>query len=184
MNTLKLRRILILIHLYLASILAPVFILVAVTGALKLARIDPAVQSSPIELPATATLDFQSPSLEDDIREVLDDAGVRIKFEYIRSRGNSAMTRPTSQSFVQFDNTPDGLTASLKNPNLHYRLMELHKGHGPTAFRYYQILAGISLLLVVLGGLTVGVMAKAYRRPTLLAFAGGSALFLTLAFLM
>lgn len=184
MDILKLRRLLILIHLYLASILAPMFILVAVTGALYLARIEPSVESTDLVLPEIAVLNFRSPTLEDDIRLVLDDAGIDINFEYIRSRGNSAFTRPTSRPYVQFENTADGLTATLQNPSLHYRLMELHKGHGPTLFRYYQILAGISLFLVVLGGLVVGFIAKAYRRPTVLALIGGSALFMILAFLI
>jgi len=182
MNTLKFRRLLILIHLYLASILAPIFILVAVTGGLYLARIQPSIVSTPITLSENADLDFNSSNLEKDVEIILADANVDLKFEYIRSRGNMAFTRPTSRTFVEFENTSEGLKASLQEPSLYYALLELHKGHGPTVFRTYQILAGISLLLVVLGGLLVGLMAKAYRRPTLIAMTGGTILFFILAF--
>lgn len=182
MNPLKLRKFLILVHLYLASILAPIFILVAITGANYLLNNKGATESTSIALPADATLDFKSLSLEDDIRKILSKTDTNIKFEYIRSRGNSVMTRPTSRPYVQFDQTPKGLKASLKTPNLQYKMMELHKGHGPTLFKKYQILAAISLFIVVFGGIIVGVLAKNYRRPTLLALGGGSILFIILAF--
>ncbi|MEP3655522.1 MAG: hypothetical protein ABJO36_11565 [Litorimonas sp.] len=182
MNPLKLRRFLILVHLYLASILAPIFILVAITGGNYLLNNKGETETTPIILPAGAVLDFKSPSLEEDIRQILSKTDTDIKFEYIRSRGNSAMTRPTSRPYVQFDQTPEGLKASLKIPNLQYKLMELHKGHGPTLFKKYQILAAFSLFLVVFGGLVVGVLAKNYRRPTILALVAGSILFIILAF--
>ena len=182
MNPLKLRRFLILVHLYLASILAPIFILVAITGANYLLNNKGATETTSIVLPAGAALDFKSPTLEGDIRELLAKTDTNIKFEYIRSRGASAMTRPTSRPYVQFDQTSEGLKASLKTPNIQYKMMELHKGHGPTLFKKYQILAAISLFLVVFGGIIVGVLAKNYRRPTLFALAGGSILFIILAF--
>lgn len=182
MNPIKLRKFLVLVHLYVASILAPMFILVAITGGNYLLNNKGATESTPISLPAATTLDFKSPTLEADIRAILSKTDSNVKFEYIRSRGNSAMTRPTSRPYVQFDQTPNGLTAALKTPNLQYKLMELHKGHGPTLFKKYQILSAISLFLVVFGGLLVGLLAKNYRRPTLLALIGGSILFVILAF--
>lgn len=184
MNPLKLRRTLILVHLYLASILAPMFILVAITGALYLTGNKGATTSTPITLPASASLDFKSDSLKQDIEAILVAAGVEHNFEYVRTRGNSGMTRPTSRPYVKFDQTPSGLTASLETPNLQYKMMELHKGHGPQLFKKYQILAGISLFFVILGGLIVGILAKAYRKPTLIATVGGTLVFIVLAFLI
>lgn len=184
MNKTKLRNLLVLIHLYTASVLVPFILMVAVTGALKAARIDAEVVSSPIVLPATASLDFKSPSIEDDIRALLKQADIDIEFEYVRGRGNGLMTRPTSRPFVQFSQTPNGLTAKLQKPNLHYRLFELHKGHGPTWFRYYQIFAGIGLFLIVLGGVVVGLLSKAYRKPTVISTVFGTILFLILGFMV
>lgn len=182
MNPLKLRKLLILVHLYMASVLAPMFFLVAITGALYLTGNKGATQSALIALPATASLDFKSPTLDEDIRKILASTDTDIDFEYIRNRGSSATTRPTSRPYVQFNQTDTGLTASLKTPNLQYKMMELHKGHGPTLFKKYQILAGISLFLIILGGLLVGLLAQNYRRPTILALAGGSIVFVILAF--
>lgn len=182
MNPVKLRRLLILLHLYLASILAPMFILVAITGGNYLLNNKGRTETTPIALPSGTTLNFKSATLEDDIRKILGDTNTDIKFEYIRSRGNSATTRPTSRTFVQFDQTPEGLQANLKTPNLQYKMMELHKGHGPTLFKKYQILSALSLFLVVFGGLIVGLLAKNYRRPTTLALIGGTLLFIVLAF--
>lgn len=184
MNLLKARRFLILVHLYLASIAAPSLIMVAVSGALYLANVEAKVTSTPVSLPQNAALDFQSKTLEDDIRALLQSSNIDIDFEYIRSRGNLAMTRPTSREHVVFKKTPNGLTASLENPGLQYSLMELHKGHGPKIFRTYQILAGISLFLIVLGGLIVGMLAKNYRKPTLITTGIGLVLFLFFAFVV
>lgn len=184
MNPLKLRKALILVHLYAASILAPMFILVAITGALYLTGNKGETTSTPISINRDASLDFKSATLKADIQEILDRAKLDHKFEYVKVRGNSAMTRPTSRPYVQFDQTPNGLTAKLQTPNLQYKMMELHKGHGPKLFKKYQILAGISLFFVILGGLIVGLLAKAYRRQTILAVAGGSIVFIVLAFLL
>ena len=84
------------------------------------------------------------------------------------------MTRPTTRSFVRFQDTPDGLTAELNKPDLPYTLMELHKGHGPQLYRMYQIAVAIVLLLVVIGGMAVGLLARNYRRSTLIAGAVGT----------
>lgn len=182
MDQLKLRRLLILVHLYLASILAPMFILVAVTGGNYLLGIEGETKSTPIVLPNAAALDFQSPTVANDARAILAQTDSNIEFEYIRSRGSSAFTRPTTRPFVKFEQTSSGLTASLETPDLQYKLLELHKGHGPTLFRQYQIIGAISLFLVVFGGVIVGILAKPYRRPTLISVFGGSGLFMLLAF--
>jgi hypothetical protein len=40
----------------------------------------------------------------------------------------------------------------------------------------------LALLIVVLGGLTIGLLSTAYRKPTLYSFAAGSAIFAWAAF--
>ncbi|MGH1421286.1 MAG: PepSY-associated TM helix domain-containing protein [Hyphomonas sp.] len=184
MNSLKLRRLLIHIHLYLAGFLAPGFLLVAFSGALYLAQLNGGTQSTPIALPANITLDSASPSIEEDVRAVLKQAGVDVRFEYIRGRGDRFMTRPTTRDFVVFENGPDGLNATLESPSFTYAMMELHKGHGPRIFRMYSIVAGIALFLVVLGGLAVGLLAKNYRRPTLISTGIGAVIFIVLGFVL
>ena len=184
MNPLKLRRLLVSIHLYLASFLAPAFLVVAISGGFYLAGIQGKTTQTPIELPAGTTLDFGSDQIEDDIRALLDAQGVDVSFEYIRGRGNSATTRPTTRPHVSFQQGPDGVTAALHKPDLAYALMELHKGHGPRVYRLYQILVALVLFLVVIGGLAVGVLAKTYRRPTVIATAVGTVIVLLLGFVL
>ena len=181
MNSLKLRRLLIQIHLYLAGFLAPGFLLVAISGGMDLAGFDARTTETAIELPAGADLDFSSDTIVEDVRALLETTGTNVNFEYIRGRGNSAMTRPTSHDFVRFEKSAGGLTATLNEPNLQYSLMELHKGHGPRIFRTYQIVAPIALFLVVIGGLAVGLLARAYRRPTIVSAAIGTIGFVALA---
>jgi esterase/lipase len=60
-------------------------------------------------------------------------------------------------------------------------MMELHKGHGPKLFKTYQKLVALALIGVVLGGFMVGLLAKAYRRKTIVATVLGLLAFLGLA---
>lgn len=183
MNPLKLRRLLIQIHLYLAGFLAPVFILVAVTGAMYLGGIKGSTTKTPITLPAGTVLNADAPTAEADVKAALEAAGVNVRFEYLRGGGDRFMTRPTTRDYVTFSKGEDGFTqATLESPSLAYKLIELHKGHGPQLYRKYQLLAGIILFLVVIGGLVVGVLAKNYRKPTLISTAIGTVLFFVLAF--
>lgn len=173
MNPLKLRRALITIHLYLAGLLAPAFLIVALTGGLYLAGVKGETDATPLPLPAETQLDFKSETLHGDIQTLLSEQGVDLKFEYIRGRGNMAMTRPTSRTYVEFRQSENGLQATVHEPNLQYALMELHKGHGPRAYRLYQIVAAIALTFVVIGGLAIGLLVKTYRNTTLITFGVG-----------
>ena len=63
-------------------------------------------------------------------------------------------------------------------------MMELHKGHGPKIFKSYQKLVALLLLGVVLGGILVGVLAKAYRRQTTIAVVMGVVVFVLAGFVI
>lgn len=182
MNSVKTRNLLVLVHLYLAAFLAPSFLLVGATGALYLLDADKPLQETPIELPKDVVINPDSPTLKADVEKLLSESGVSLDFEYIRNRGDSFTTRPTSRTHAQFDKTENGWTATLNEPGLLYSLTEMHKGHGPVAFRYFQILAGISLFLVVIGGLIVGLLSKAYRKKTIAASLIGTGIFIVVGF--
>lgn len=184
MNPIQLRKILVQIHLYCAAFLTPVFILVAVTGGLYLVGIKGSTTATPIEFPAGTVLKSDSPTLEQDVEALLQAQGVDVNFEYIKNRGNVLQTRPTSRDYVQFNLSPEGVTAKLHEPNLPYAMMELHKGHGPQLFRNYQILAAIALFIVVVGGFFVGLLAPAYRKTTLIATGLGVVSFVLVGFII
>ena len=183
MSKAKTRNFLVKCHLWAAGLLAPLFILVAYTGAAYLLDYKGEVVETQLTVPEGTTLDTESATIEDDVRKVLATNDLDTGFDYLRMRPGSIQTRPTSRDFVQFEEGDDGAwTATLNQPDLQYALIELHKGHGPQLYRYYQILAAIVLFLVVLGGLIVGFMAPGYRRATGIALASGTGIFALLAF--
>jgi hypothetical protein len=182
MNKVKLRRGLVSIHLYLAALLAPAFILMAITGSLYLAGVQGETVETEIAVPQGYVLTNENPELEAEVRRFIADEELGIDFDYIRGRGDSFMTRPTSRLHLRFENGETGTTAKLVQPDMLSALTELHKGHGPQIFRYYGIVMGVALFFVVMGGLVVGLLAPAYRRPTILASAAGTLVFAYLAF--
>ncbi len=181
MNSVKLRQLTILLHLSIAAFLAPAFLLVAVSGGLYLIGQKGAQTSTTLTLPAGSVLDFKSPTLEGEVRDLLARANIDEEFEYIKNRGTLIQTRPTSQAYVEFKQGSDGLVATRHVPNLQKSMIELHKGHGPLKFKTYQKLVALGLLGVVLGGFLVGLLAANYRRKTLIASALGFVVFFILA---
>lgn len=180
----KFRKYLVLAHLWLAGLMAPAFGLHAISGGLYLMDIKGEAVTERISLPADSSLDFKSETLETEVRALLEQANLNYEFEYIRNRGSVIQLRPTSKTYLEFSQTPQGLSASRVKPDIVRSMMELHKGHGPKLFKTYQKLVALFLLGVVLGGIFVGLLAKAYRKQTIVAVVAGSILFVTVGFLV
>lgn len=180
----KFRKYLVLAHLWFAGIMAPAFALHAISGGLYLLNIKGDAATERVALPASAELDFQSSTLESDVRALLKQAGLDHDFEYVRNRGTVIQLRPTSKTYLEFKQTPQGLSATRVKPDAVRSMMELHKGHGPKLFKSYQKLVAILLLGVVLGGIFVGLLAKAYRRQTTVAIVIGVVLFILVGFVL
>ena len=158
--------------------MAPAFALVAITGGLHMVGDGESVATSPISLPAGTTVDLKSKTAKDDVRAILKAANVDVKVEYLKIRGTSFETRPTSRTHVKFKPTPNGLTATLNKPNFQKAMMEIHKGHGPLILRSYHKLVALMLFLVIFGGIMIGILAKAYRRKTLVSLGLGTLLYI------
>jgi hypothetical protein len=185
MNPVKTRNFLITCHLLLAGLLAPLFLLVAITGGLYLIGEKGEVTETALQTSADLRLDPDTETIEADVRSVLAANDLATDFEYLRMRPGSITTRPTTRDYVVLKEGDDGAwSASLNEPNFLYSMIELHKGHGPQAFKTYQIGAAISLFLVVLGGLLVGLLAPAYRKKTIASAAVGTLAFILLAFVI
>ncbi len=176
----KLRRLLVTLHLIFAGLLTPAFLLVAITGGNYLLGNKGSIERTSIALNQGASLNFKSNSLEDDVRKLLVANNIDHKFEYVKNRGTTIQLRPTSKTYIEMKQTPNGLTADWMKPSLQAGLMELHKGHGPKLFKTYSKLVALGLIGVVLGGFLVGILAKAYRRKTLLATGIGTIVFIIL----
>jgi len=181
MNTIKIRRLLVTLHLWIAGLLAPAFLIVAISGGLYIAGFEAEAKKTPIELPANTVLNFGTDQFEADVQQLIDDQNLGVKFEYIRGGPDRAQTRPTTRTFLTLQKTPDGVEAALNKPNFQFILLELHKGHGPQVYRTYQILVALALFLAVIGGVAVGLLAQNYRRSTLIAVGVGTTLTILLA---
>ena len=179
----KFRKYLILAHLWLAGLMAPAFALHAISGGLYLMNIKGEASTERVALPAGAALDFESATLEADVRALLKTANLTHDFEYIRNRGSVIQLRPPSRTYLEFKQSPQGLSAARVKPDTVRSMMELHKGHGPQIFKSYQKLVALLLLAVVLGGILVGLMSKAYRRQTTIAVVVGIAVFVFVGFI-
>ncbi|GAA4043930.1 PepSY domain-containing protein [Parerythrobacter jejuensis] len=184
MSRAKTRNFLVVCHLLLAGLLAPLFFLVAVTGGLYLWGNKGETVETALSVPAEIAIQQDAPDVEDSVRAVLAANDLPTDFEYLRMRPGSITTRPTSRDFVVLTDEDGQWSAALHQPNLQYRMMELHKGHGPQMFKWYQIFAAISLFLVVFGGLIVGFMAPGYRNKTIGSLAFGTIVFVLLAFVL
>ena len=179
----KVRHFMILAHLFAAGFMAPAFLLVAITGGMHMVGGVEHETKTPIALPSGTTIDLKSPTAEADIRALLKSANVDHDFEYLKNRGTSAQTRPTSRPYISFKKKEGEWIAEKVTPNFMKAAMEIHKGHGPKLLRTYHKVVALMLLGVVFGGIFVGLLAKAYRRKTIAATAIGTLVYLVLVFL-
>ena len=184
MSRVKTRNFLVLCHLFLAAVIAPMFVLVAITGGLYLNGIKGETVETQLSLPTNIVIVEDSPKLEEQVRAVLAANDLPQDFEYLRMRPGPITTRPTSREFVELKDNDGVWSATLHQPSLQYRMMELHKGHGPEKFKIYQIVAAIALFLIVIGGVLVGLLAPAYRNKTIGSLIVGTVFFVLLAFLV
>ncbi len=184
MSRAKTRNFLVLGHLLFAGLLAPMFILVAITGGLYLYGNKGETVETALQVPAAIEIVQDAPDVEDKVRAVLAANDLPQDFQYLRMRPDSITTRPTSREFVVLEKDGDVWSATLHKPNLQYRMMELHKGHGPELFKLYQIFTAIALFFIILGGVAVGLLAPAYRNKTIGSVIVGTLAFVLLAFVV
>ena len=175
------RKFLLKIHMYTAAFFAPAVLLVAISGGLYLIGVKGEVDQQTIYHSNAATVDIKSTALKADVSAVLAKAGVDdYEFEYVKIKGDKLYTRPTSAQHYIIHLTADGLDVIKASPSPQSRMIELHKGHGPTAFKTFQKVFAVGLIFIILSGLWLGISAARLRRSTLLTAAAGSAVFVLL----
>ena len=86
-------------------------------------------------------------------------------------------TRPTSRTHYVIE-LSEGVAISRAEPSLQAAMMELHMGHGPTAFKTFQKFFAAGLIFIILSGLWLGLSSSRLRPRTLAAAAGGAGAFL------
>lgn len=172
------RKRLITIHMYLAAFFAPAVLLVAISGGLYLAGVKGKVEQEIIYSNSSGTIDSTSVSLHADVAALLTDAGVEsYDYEYVKVKGSNLYTRPTSSDHYIIMSNKRGVEVIYAQPSLQSRMIELHKGHGPSAFKIFQQIFAAGLIFIILSGLWLGISAARLRRSTLLTAAAGAVVF-------
>jgi len=180
----KVRKFLVLMHLWVAGLMAPAFALHAISGGLYLMGVKGSAATERLALPAGSTLDFESETLKADVQALLQSANLNHDFEYVKNRETLIQLRPTSKTYLEFSQTPKGLSATRIKPDFVRSMIEMHKGHGPKLFKTYQKLVALLLLGVIFGGILVGLLAKPFRRQTMAAVAIGLVAFVLVGFVI
>lgn len=174
------RKLFITIHMYLSAFFAPAVLLVAISGGLYLLGIKGQVEQETIYSSDTA-IDVKSSSLDADVSALLAAAGAgSYSYEYVKVSGSKLYTRPTSSDHYIIQPSEDGVDVIHARPSLQSRMIELHKGHGPGAFKTFQKIFALGLIFIMLSGLWLGISAARLRKSTLLTAAAGSVAFVIL----
>ena len=175
------RRLFITIHLYLSSFFAAAVLLVAVSGGLYLVGVKGEMAETVVaSLPKAGRGSLEALN-KADMQALLADAGVEnFDFEYVRQSGKRAYTRPTSRTHYLVDATGPTVDIVKREPDLQSRMIELHKGHGPTVFKTFQKVFALGMVFIILSGLWLGLTAPRLVRNTTISFGAGLALFLVL----
>ena len=175
------RALLIKLHLYLSAFFSAAIILVAVSGGLYLIGIKGSVEQAPVNILDGGRTLMADPS-HDAVSQALNRAGVSgFEFEYVKQKGAQLITRPTTRPFYTLDIQEDEITVQYNEPSLQKRMIELHMGHGPTAYKRYQQVFAAGMLFIMLSGLWLGLSSARLRVSTALISGSGLLLFLWLA---
>jgi len=174
------RALLIKLHLYFSAFFSATIILVALSGGLYLVGIKGSVEQTTVATASGGQALLADPS-KMAVQSVLANSGVTdFEFDYVKQAGSTIMTRPTSRPYYTLTISGDAVEITLNHPSLQKRLVELHKGHGPTAFKTFQKIFAAGMVFIMLSGLWLGLSSERLRKTTLITTGSGLALFLAL----
>ncbi|CAI8390688.1 MAG: Uncharacterised protein [Halieaceae bacterium] len=175
------RALLIKLHLYCSAFFAAAIVLVAVSGGLYLIGIKGTIEQMPVGTLATGQQLLLNPS-EAKVQAALASLGVSdFEFEYVKQKGSQLITRPTTRPFYTLDISGEEAVVQYNEPSLQKRMIELHMGHGPTAYKTYQQVFAAGMLFIILTGLWLGLSSARLRFSTAMISGAGVILFLWLA---
>ena len=175
------RALLIKLHLYCSAFFAAGIILVAVSGGLYLIGIKGTIEPTLVGTLTTGQQLSQDPS-ETNVQAALASLGISdFEFEYVKQKGSQLITRPTTRPFYTLDISGDEAMVQYNEPSLQKRMIELHMGHGPTAYKTYQKVFAAGMLFIILTGLWLGLSSARLRFSTSVISGAGVLLFFWLA---
>jgi hypothetical protein len=154
--------------MYLSALFAPMVLLVAISGGLYLIGIKGSVALTETTTIEREPLDTSSTQLQAQVTALLAEAGVSdFDFEYVKVKGDTLYTRPTSREHYVIEQRNGTISINHAVPDFQSRMVELHKGHGPTLFKTFQKLFAVGLVFIIVSGLWLGLSARHLRRNTL-----------------
>jgi len=170
------------IHLYLASILTPILLLISLSGGLYLFGYKGTTESAEVYR-GPESINLKASDLNAEVQSTLVKLNIHADFEYIKSSGGQLITRPTSSTYYVLKKSGNELVVTKHEPDLIKSMVELHKGHGPTIFKTLQKVTAIGLIIVILVGLMMALNKPRRRKGTLISVGVGLAIFCLAAFL-
>lgn len=176
------RKLLVDIHLYLATFLAPIILMMAISGGLYLFGYKGTVEKEAV-YSGPATFQLDSGNLEADVAKFLEANNQNPNFEYIKMSGSGLITRPTSNDYYVFKFSGDQLDVTLEKPDLIKSVVELHKGHGPGLFKTLQKFTAFGLTFILLSGLWIALMTPPMRKLAISLTSAGLVVWLALIFI-
>ena len=169
--------------MFLSAFFAPAILFIAISGGAYLLGFKGHKTEELIYYNPVSQVNLESETLNEDVSNIFKSMGIDYQYEYLKISGNKLITRPSTRTHYELQvRGNDQLELKKITPDLQYRIVELHKGHGPGVFKNYQQIFAGGLLLIVVSGLWLGISATTLRMRSLITFVLGSILFLFLAF--
>ncbi len=160
------RKLIITIHLALAAFFTPILLIIGLSGGLYLIGEKGSVEKQEIYRGDLAGYDFKDKNRENQIRQFIKSHNIEHDFEYAKGGSDFGITRPTSKQHLLFQLEQDQLVVTKRTPNFIATIVELHKGHGPTAFKTFQKFVALGLFFILASGLFLGLTSPSLRKKT------------------
>ena len=162
--------------MYLSAFFAPAILFIAISGGAYLLGFKGNKTEEIVHYNHTSQVNLESETLNGDVMNIFRNAGIEHNYEYLKVSGNKVITRPSTGTHYEIKIRGNGQLELKKiTPDLLYRIIELHKGHGPGVFKNYQQIFALGLLLIVISGLWLGISANSLRKQSIITFFLGSA---------
>lgn len=175
------RKLIVSIHLYLAAFFAPMVIIMAISGGLYLFGIKGNMNYQPLQTLEAPTWSDVRAERQQQLKQLLQDAQLNAEFEYVKEKGDTWYTRPTSRQHYKIELQGSRVSIAEANPDLQAMIMELHKGHGPGWFKWLEKLFAIALVVVMLSGMALGLLSPMFKKQTVILSCSGILAFAVLA---
>lgn len=175
------RKTLVTVHLYLAAFFTPMVIMMAISGGLYLFGIKGQMNYQTLAHVTAPDWSDDSAQRTQQVRQLLQAQHLASDFEYLKIKGDTWYTRPTSREHFRLQQHGDQLRIDQAQPNLQAMMIELHKGHGPGWFKWFEKAFALGLLLVMVSGFIMGLQSPLLKKQTLVLGASGLIIIVLLA---